>query len=161
MTQIWPGFGEAPVPTLLSIICKPEAVVMVFPAVWAAAVVVIDAGMAKTAIEIAASIGIVACGKRRILGYLLYGSDACLAQCHRRCQPANPRKYAGQEIPARRSHRGRRAIYHAARCSRAVAGAASSVMTENLASCTVPKLVEIATSAASRPRAITMRPIRG
>src|SRR5579863_9577813 len=35
MTQIWPGFGEAPVPTLLSMICKPEAVVMVFPAVWA------------------------------------------------------------------------------------------------------------------------------
>src|SRR5229473_192725 len=37
MTQIWPGFGVAPVPTVESIICKPEAVVMVFPAVWAAA----------------------------------------------------------------------------------------------------------------------------
>src|SRR6185437_16436331 len=34
MTQIWPGFGEAPVPTDVSMICKPEAVVMVFP-VWA------------------------------------------------------------------------------------------------------------------------------
>jgi hypothetical protein len=37
----------------------------------------------------------------------------------------------------------------------------SSVMTENLTSWTTPKLVDIATSAASRPRAITMRPIRG
>ena len=35
MTQIWPGFGDAPVPTVVSMICKPEAVVMVFPAVWA------------------------------------------------------------------------------------------------------------------------------
>src|SRR6266480_865608 len=35
MTQIWPGFGVAPVPTVLSMICKPDAVVMVFPAVWA------------------------------------------------------------------------------------------------------------------------------
>src|SRR3954463_16818974 len=38
MTQIWPVFGVAPVPTLLSVICKPEAVVMVFPEVWAVAV---------------------------------------------------------------------------------------------------------------------------
>jgi hypothetical protein len=38
MTQVWPGAGEAPVPTLLSMICKPEAVVMGFPAVWADAV---------------------------------------------------------------------------------------------------------------------------
>jgi hypothetical protein len=37
MTQIWPGFGEAPVPTVESIICNPEAVVMTFPAVWAVA----------------------------------------------------------------------------------------------------------------------------
>src|SRR5260370_35483520 len=35
MTQIWPGFGVAPVPTVESVICKPEGVVMVFPAVWA------------------------------------------------------------------------------------------------------------------------------
>jgi hypothetical protein len=39
MTQIWPGFGEAPEPTVPSDICNPDAVVMVFPAVWAAAVV--------------------------------------------------------------------------------------------------------------------------
>src|SRR5882757_9982134 len=37
MTQIWPDFGDAPVPTLLSVVCKPEAVVMGFPAVWAIA----------------------------------------------------------------------------------------------------------------------------
>src|SRR6266568_2730683 len=35
MTQIWPGFGVAPVPTVVSMICNPDAVVMVFPAVWA------------------------------------------------------------------------------------------------------------------------------
>src|SRR3954462_9974188 len=38
MTQVWPGFGDAPVPTTLSMICKPEAVVMGFPAVWANAI---------------------------------------------------------------------------------------------------------------------------
>src|SRR5258708_8991420 len=32
MTQIWPGLGVAPVPTLLSAICSPDAVVMVFAA---------------------------------------------------------------------------------------------------------------------------------
>src|SRR4051794_705683 len=37
MTHVWPGFGDAPVPTLLSVICKPEAVVMGFPALWAIA----------------------------------------------------------------------------------------------------------------------------
>jgi hypothetical protein len=41
---------------------------------------------------------------------------------------------------------------HAARCVFTIAGATSSVMTENLTSCTAPKFVEIATSAASRPR---------
>ena len=44
MTQVWPVFGDAPVPTVLSMICKPEAVVtgaedMGFPAVWADAIV--------------------------------------------------------------------------------------------------------------------------
>ena len=39
MTQVWPGFGDAPVPGVVSMICKPEGVVMVFPAVCAAAVV--------------------------------------------------------------------------------------------------------------------------
>jgi hypothetical protein len=38
MTQVCPAFGEAPVPAVLSMICKPEAVVMGFPAVWADAV---------------------------------------------------------------------------------------------------------------------------
>jgi hypothetical protein len=37
----------------------------------------------------------------------------------------------------------------------------SSVMTENLASWAGPKVVEMATSAASRPRAMTIRPMRG
>jgi hypothetical protein len=50
MTQVCPDFGEAPVPSLLSMICKPEAVVMGFPVVWAVAV----AGMA-TGVAIAAA----------------------------------------------------------------------------------------------------------
>jgi hypothetical protein len=45
MTQVWPGFGDAPVPTLLSDICKPDAVVMVFPAVWATALVEMASGV--------------------------------------------------------------------------------------------------------------------
>jgi hypothetical protein len=49
MTQIWPDFGEAPVPTLLSIICKPEAVVMGFPAVWADAVMAMRGELAAAA----------------------------------------------------------------------------------------------------------------
>ena len=49
MTQIWPDFGEAPVPTLLSMICKPEAVVMGFPAVWADAVVAMRDELAAAA----------------------------------------------------------------------------------------------------------------
>src|SRR6267142_750983 len=53
MTQIWPGFGEAPVPTVLSVICKPEAVVMVFPLVWAVAIL----GTA-TDMEIAAAVAV-------------------------------------------------------------------------------------------------------
>jgi hypothetical protein len=38
MRQVCPGFGDAPVPTTLSMICKPDAVVMGFP-VWADAIV--------------------------------------------------------------------------------------------------------------------------
>jgi hypothetical protein len=37
MTQVWPVCGVAPVPTWVSMICKPDAVVMGFPAVWAVA----------------------------------------------------------------------------------------------------------------------------
>jgi hypothetical protein len=56
-----------------SIICKPEAVVMVFPAVWAAAVVGTHAiGTAMSVIAIAASVGIFARRRRRILGTFRY-----------------------------------------------------------------------------------------
>jgi hypothetical protein len=56
----------APVPTVLSMICKPDAVVMVFPAVWAAAMVGTHAsGIATTVIAIAAAIEIFV---SRILG---------------------------------------------------------------------------------------------
>jgi hypothetical protein len=53
MTQVWPDFGEAPVPTVLSMICKPEAVVMGFPAVWADAIVEMMGDV--TAVAIAAN----------------------------------------------------------------------------------------------------------
>src|SRR5215212_10162016 len=50
MTQVWPVFGVAPVPSLLSMICKPEAVVMgFFPAVWA------DASCVAIGVETAAA----------------------------------------------------------------------------------------------------------
>src|SRR3954470_10087922 len=50
MTQIWPVFGAAPVPSLLSMICKPEAVVIgFFPAVWA------DASWVAIGVETAAA----------------------------------------------------------------------------------------------------------
>jgi hypothetical protein len=52
-------------------ICKPEAVVMGFPAVWAAAVAGIKAGITKDATATAAKIGIVARGKHRIFQVLL------------------------------------------------------------------------------------------
>src|SRR4051794_20015047 len=71
MTQIWPGFGAAPVPTVESIICKPDVVVMVFPAVWAAAGVETFAG--KTAMIVIATADIIkifASWRRGILEYL-------------------------------------------------------------------------------------------
>src|SRR6202158_3078885 len=80
MTQIGPAFGVAPDPTVLSIICKPEAVVMVFPAVWAAA----PDGAAKTKtptvpIATAKAIGRLRNGKRRIFSasFLTEGELAC------------------------------------------------------------------------------------
>src|ERR1700727_995214 len=66
MTQVWPGFGEAPVPTVVSMICRPEAVVMVFPAVWAAAV----EGTKAAATNIAATIEIITRWMCRILRHL-------------------------------------------------------------------------------------------
>src|ERR1700676_3589020 len=87
MTQVWPGFGDAPVPGVVSMICKPEGVVMVFPAVCAAAVVGKHAcDTAKTVITIAASIGSLVCRRRRIGGTFRFGSEACLAQRDWRCQ---------------------------------------------------------------------------
>jgi hypothetical protein len=66
MTQIWPGFGDAPVPTALSVICRPEAVVMVFPLVWAAAMVGTHASDTATMVIAAAAIDIPARWRSRI-----------------------------------------------------------------------------------------------
>src|SRR5712672_203075 len=125
-------------------ICKPEAVVMVFPALWAAAVVGNHPGTTKIAIAIAASIWIVACGKRRILGHLVLRigrvSSATLSAL-----PAHPCKYAASVIggdangPAQARPDDRLSVepgiaVHAAWDARFVAGVASSVTTENLTS---------------------------
>jgi hypothetical protein len=56
---------------LLSVICKPEAVVMVFPAVWAAAMVGTHAnGTAMIVMTIAETIEILARWRRRIFEHL-------------------------------------------------------------------------------------------
>jgi hypothetical protein len=76
MTHIWPDLGVAPVPTVLSMICKPDAVVMVFPAVWAAAMVgthIDEAPM--TAMVTADSIEILASFRRRISRHLSFESE--------------------------------------------------------------------------------------
>src|ERR1700704_4382310 len=100
MTQIWPDLGVAPVPTVLSIICKPDAVVMVFPAVWAAAMVgthIDEAPM--TAIASADSIEILASFGRRISRHLSFEIGTCLAQPRRRCHPFGYAKTPGWKPP--------------------------------------------------------------
>jgi hypothetical protein len=67
MTQIWPDFGDAPSPTLLSIICKPEAVVMGFPAVWANAVAAMSGELAAAA-RAANAVWIIVRREDRIMG---------------------------------------------------------------------------------------------
>src|SRR5512140_1205746 len=82
---------------------------MVFPAVWAAAMVGTHTNIhAATVIAIAASIGIPARLRRRILGHLPFCvSEACLAQRERGWKPIWRRQIAGttrhREREARRS----------------------------------------------------------
>src|SRR5882672_5798781 len=83
MTQIWPGCGVAPVPILLSVICKPDAVVIGFPTPWATAVLGAAADMPTNAATRASASRAVACGKARILVLLWDASGergACVAQ---------------------------------------------------------------------------------
>src|ERR1700694_27819 len=104
MTQIWPGFGVAPVPTVESIICKPEAVVMVFPAVWAAAMVGAHAnGTAMIVIAIAETIEILASWRRRIFGHFPVTNGTCLAQRDPRCHPITSYRYPAGSIWGRHS----------------------------------------------------------
>src|SRR5712671_2451643 len=70
MTQIWPGFGEAPVPTLPSMICKPDGVVMGFPAVWAVAVVTLITDVETAAAMAANTVWMIVRRDDRILEYL-------------------------------------------------------------------------------------------
>jgi hypothetical protein len=98
MTQIWPGFGVAPVPTVLSVICKPDGVVMVFPAVWAAAMVGTHGNDIATIVIAAAAIDIPARWRCRIPEYFPFRMARCLAQRHRRFHPFGARNDAGLEI---------------------------------------------------------------
>src|SRR5450631_1548426 len=98
MTQVWPGFGDAPVPTVLSVICRPEAVVMIFPLVWAAAMVETQANDKAMIVIAAAAIDIPARWRRRILEHLPFRMGSCLAQCHRGFHPFGAGKDAGLEI---------------------------------------------------------------
>src|SRR5260370_5813189 len=68
MTQICPGFGVAPVPTLLWLIFRPDGVVVVAPAAWAiAAVGAMSAKAPASAVATAAAATALANGKARIL----------------------------------------------------------------------------------------------
>jgi hypothetical protein len=79
MTQVCPVLGVAPVPALLSVICNPEAVVMVFPVVCAEAMV----AEAKTQLSPAISANVAAPPARneaRIVFSLINGvaaNDGC------------------------------------------------------------------------------------
>src|SRR5882757_139516 len=101
MTQVCPDFGVAPVPTVLSVICKPEAVVMVFPAVWAAAMVGTQTNDTTANVIAVAAIDIPARWRRRIPEHLPFRMGSCLAQCHRRFHPFGARK-PGWRSPTRR-----------------------------------------------------------
>src|SRR5512142_1571785 len=111
---------------------------MVFPAVWAAAMVGPPANVhAATIIAIAASIGIPARLRRRIPGHLPFCvSEACLAQRERGWKPIWRRQIAGNNPPYCSTRFGDQA----ARETRAAAEATSSVMTENFVNSTGPKL---------------------
>src|SRR5260370_23574934 len=68
MTQICPGFGVAPVPTLLWLIFRPDGVVVVAPAAWAiGAVGGMSAKAPASAVATAAAATALANGKARIL----------------------------------------------------------------------------------------------
>src|SRR6185312_17229799 len=78
MTQVWPDFGDAPVPTLLSMICKPEAVVMGFPAVWADAVKGMAIGVATAAAAAANAVRMIARREDCISVHLVRETDVSI-----------------------------------------------------------------------------------
>src|SRR6266850_7535786 len=75
MTQVWPDFGDAPVPTLLSMICNPEAVVMGFPAVWADAIRGTAIGVATAATTVANAVRMIVRREDRISVHLVRETD--------------------------------------------------------------------------------------
>src|SRR4051794_2133049 len=75
MTQVWPVFGDAPVPSLLSMICKPEAVVMgFFPAVWADAICTAS-GVETAAATAADAVRMIVRREKRISLHLVRETD--------------------------------------------------------------------------------------
>src|ERR1700746_1845705 len=96
MTQICPGRGVAPVPTWVSVICRPEAVVMVLPAAWAAACV--DAPTANGPANVMATIS----EERRILLLLEQG----LRMVERFAQPIRACPKPGGSVRALKEEMG-------------------------------------------------------
>src|SRR5512132_1649958 len=88
MTQVWPVFGVAPVPSLLSMICKPEAVVIgFFPAVWA------DASWVAIGVETAAAMA------ARAVRIIVRREDRISVHLVRR--PTSPWRFRAKWIPVR------------------------------------------------------------
>src|SRR5258705_11975711 len=79
MTQVWPDFGVAPVATLLSMICNPEAVVMGFPAVWADAIRGTAIGVATAATTVANAVRMIVRREDRISVHLVRETDVSIA----------------------------------------------------------------------------------
>src|ERR1700682_741733 len=102
MTQIWPGFGDAPVPTVLSMICKPDAVVMGFPAVWADAIVAIITGVDIAAAIAAKAVFMIVRREDRILDTFPWINRNVSSPTDLALPPRSTSKYAGLEAPARR-----------------------------------------------------------
>src|SRR6478609_3306819 len=84
MTQVCPVLGVAPVPAFVSVILRPDDVVMVAPVIWA---VVPVGATAATMPANAIAIGVVARSKARILGSLI---DCVVVQAAATCSVRRP-----------------------------------------------------------------------
>jgi hypothetical protein len=76
-------------------ICKPDGVVMAFPALWADAVVAMITGVETAAAIAATAVLKMVRREDRIFLYLSSVSRTCLAQQNSRCHPVTHRKRPG------------------------------------------------------------------